>query len=292
MAIALRRRAGYAEILACTALWGTIGPIVRWIDLPAATIAFYRLALAFAVVLSWLAVRRGLGDARPGPRRGLLLACGALLGAGWVIQFVAFKRLGVGLTILIVFVAPVLWVIAAPRVLGERLRPVALGALLAAFAGVVLISVPALGRVDRLGLAAALAGAVLFATYILAGKVLTAHYPPEAVVVWSYGVAAVLLSPAAVAVPPGEVLRAAPLLLVLGVLHTGALGIVFFRAVRALPAQELGVLYYLEPASAVLYAWWWLGETPSVATLAGGTLIVLAGMALIRSEREVVVPGA
>jgi drug/metabolite transporter (DMT)-like permease len=74
------------------------------------------------------------------------------------------------------------------------------------------------------------------------------------------------------------------------------LGIVFFHAVRALPAQELGVLYYLEPASAVAYAWWWLGETPAPGTLMGGALIVLAGVALIRGDRQVerpaVVPAA
>jgi drug/metabolite transporter (DMT)-like permease len=54
--------------------------------------------------------------------------------------------------------------------------------------------------------------------------------------------------------------------------------------------QRLGVLYYLEPASAILYAWWWVHEHPSAVTLAGGALIVLAGLAIIVTDRGAEIP--
>ena len=80
------------------------------------------------------------------------------------------------------------------------------------------------------------------------GKLLTNHYEPAAIVVWQLGVAAVLLSPALAGASLHQIARGLPLLLVLGMIHSGVLGIVFFHAVRALPTQELGVLFYLEPA--------------------------------------------
>jgi uncharacterized membrane protein len=124
------------------------------------------------------------------------------------------------------------------------------------------------------------------------GKLLTSHYEPAAIVVWQLGVAAVLLSPSLAGASLHQIGRGFPLLLVLGMVYSGLLGIVFFHAVRALPTQELGVLFYLEPASAVLYAWWWLSEKPTALTLVGGVLIVLAGIGIIVADRKVGAPGA
>jgi len=288
----MRPRAGTLEIICCTLAWGTIGSIVNRISLASSVIVFFRLAFGFVVVLGWLAVRKRLGDLRLRARPVLLIASGLVLGVHWALLFAAYKRIGVDTTILIVFIGPVLWAVAAPFFLRERLRASSLGALAVAFGGIALISIPKIGSVDGLGLAAALGSAVLFAVLILMGKLLTEHYEPAAIVVWQLGVAAVLLSPALAGASVHQIGRGLPLLLVLGMVHSGVLGIVFFHAVRALPTQELGVLFYLEPASAVLYAWWWLSEKPTALTLAGGALIVLAGIGIIVADRAVGGPGA
>ena len=288
----MRPRAGTLEIICCTLAWGTIGSIVNRISLASSVIVFFRLAFGFVVVLGWLAVRKRLGDLRLRARPVLLIASGLVLGVHWALLFAAYKRIGVDTTILIVFIGPVLWAVAAPFFLRERLRASSLGALAVAFGGIALISIPKIGSVDGLGLAAAFGSAVLFAVLILMGKLLTEHYEPAAIVVWQLGVAAVLLSPALAGASVHQIGRGLPLLLVLGMVHSGVLGIVFFHAVRALPTQELGVLFYLEPASAVLYAWWWLSEKPTALTLAGGALIVLAGIGIIVADRAVGGPGA
>ena len=288
----MRPRAGTLEIICCTLAWGTIGSIVNRISLASSVIVFFRLAFGFVVVLGWLAVRKRLGDLRLRARPVLLIASGLVLGVHWALLFAAYKRIGVDTTILIVFIGPVLWAVAAPFFLRERLRASSLGALAVAFGGIALISIPKIGSVDGLGLAAALGSAVLFAVLILMGKLLTEHYEPAAIVVWQLGVAAVLLSPALAGASVHQIGRGLPLLLVLGMVHSGVLGIVFFHAVRALPTQELGVLFYLEPASAVLYAWWWLAEKPTALTLVGGVLIVLAGIGIIVAYRRIDAPGA
>jgi len=243
-------------------------------------------------VFAWLTLRGRLGDLRLRARPVILITSGIVLGVHWALLFEAYKRIGVDTTILIVFIGPVLWAVAAPFFLHERLRTTSLGALGLAFAGIALISIPKVGNVDGLGLAAAFGSAILFAVLILMGKLLTDHYEPAAIVVWQLGVAAVLLSPALAGASLHQIARGLPLLLVLGMIHSGVLGIVFFHAVRALPTQELGVLFYLEPASAVLYAWWWLSEKPTALTLVGGALIVLAGIGIIVADRMIGGPGA
>ncbi len=282
----VRERAGLTEVLICTVAWSTIGPLVKQLDVSARLIVFFRLALGFVVVGVVLAAGRRLNLARPRDRAWLLVTAGLTLAVHWLTLFEAYKRLSVATTILVVFLGPVLTAVAAPFVLKERLRILSIGALAVAFGGIALIAVPDAGRLDGSGLAFALASAVLFAGVILQGKLLTRVYEPAAIVLWQQGVATMVLTPALIGAPINDVLRAAPGLLLLGVVYTGLLGIVFFHAVRALQAQQLGVLFYLEPALAVLFAWWWLGETPVGTTLAGGVLVVAAGLAIIFGDRE------
>lgn len=279
-------RAGMLEIVVCTLSWGAIGTIVRHLDVGAPTIVFFRLLFGVLVVGVYVAARGHLGSLRPRRRPVLLVSSGLTLGIHWLLLFEAYQRIGVVTTILIVFVGPVLWALAAPLVLDERFRASTFGATIVAFAGLALISLPGIGGLDLLGLMSALGSAVLFAVLVLQGKLLTGLYEPPVIVVWQLGVAAVLVSPALASASGEQVARALPGLLVLGCVMSGALGILFFRAMRALEAQQLGVLFYLEPASAVLYAWLFAGEEPTATTLLGGALVVAAGLAIILLDRR------
>jgi len=286
----MRPPAGSIEMITCTLSWGTIGVIVKQVTLSSQVMAFFRVLLGAAVVAAWLALRHRLGVLRPHVRMPLLIASGAILAGHWWLEFEAFKRLDVGSAILIVFIGPVLATALAPIVLGERVRPLALGALASAFGGIALIAVPDVSTIDAVGIAAALGSAVLFGAVLLAGKALASHYEPQALVVWQLGIAMIVLAPVLAGASGEQIARATPSLLLLGLVLTGFLGILFFRALRALEAQQISVLFYLEPASAVLYAWVLLGETPSSADVGGGALIVAAGLAIILGERRPAAP--
>jgi drug/metabolite transporter (DMT)-like permease len=282
----MRFRSGIPEIVTCALTWGSVGIVRKQISLPSSVVALFRVLFGFVVVLAWLAARRQLRTLRPRARPVLLVASGLVLAAHWVAEFEAFRRLDIAPAILIIFLGPVLTAAAAPAVLGERLRAVPVVALAVAFGGIALITVPGFRRIDGAGLAVALVASALFSMLILTAKVLSAPYEPVGIVSWQLGVASLVLLPAMGGPGAREIGRGLALMALLGIVHTGALGILFFRAVRALEAQRLSVLFYLEPAAAVVYAWWWLAERPSAATLAGGALVVLAGLAIIVADRE------
>lgn len=287
-----RMRAGTIEMVLCTLVWGTIGPIAKQLDVSSPVLVFFRLFLGLLVVASYLAMRGRLRELRPGVHRVALVTSGVVLAVHWTLLFEAFKRLDVATAILIVFLGPVLVAIVAPWVLRERRDLGALGALGVAVVGIVLIASPGSSEValDARGFAAALVSAALFAALVLLGKHLTAHHTSPAIVVWQLGVASVVMSPALLGADVRATVAAAPGMALLGLAHTGLLGIVFFHAMRALPAQHLSVLFYLEPASAILYAWWWLAEEPSARTVAGGAMIVAAGLAIITRDRRSISP--
>lgn len=259
--------------------------LVDDVTVSAPAIAFFRLALGVAVVGTWVLARGRARTLHPGPSPRLLVGSGIVLAGHWALQFEAFKRLEVAAAILIVFLGPVLMTAFAPLVLGERVHAASIAALAAALAGIALITVPGLGAIDGAGVAAALGSAVLFAVLVLVGKTLSARYEPPTIVVWQQAVAALALAPALVGVRGDALARDLVELVVLGVALTGILSIVFFHALRALKAQQVSVLFYLEPASAVVYAWLLLGQQPAGTTLAGGALIVAAGVTIIMAER-------
>ena len=74
-------------------------------------------------------------------------------------------------------------------------------------------------------------------------------------------------------------------LVVLGVVHTGVAISVYLSCLSVVGATITGVLGYLEPTTAVLWAWLVLGESPSAATLVGGAAILGAGLLVVRNER-------
>ena len=277
----MRSRTGYVELIVCGLVWGSIGVLVKEIDVSAPVIVFFRLSLGALSVFAWWAVRGKLSELRLGSHRGLLVAAGLILALHWVAFFEAYKRLSVATTILIVYVGPILIAAAAPAVLGEKLERRTIYALVLSIAGIVAIAVPSAGSGDAMGFAGAGVAAVSFAALVLMLKKLTPYYSAAGITVWQLGIAAVAVSPVLIGASGHQIVRAAPTLLMLGVLHTGVTGILYVSALTIVQAQQVSILVYLEPVTAVLWAWAVLNESPTLATLAGGVLIIAAGLMIV-----------
>ena len=277
----MRSRTGYVELVFCGLIWGSIGVLVKEIDVSAPVIVFFRLSLGAASVVALWAVRGKVSELVVRSDRGLVLAAGLLLAVHWLAFIEAYKRLPVATTILIVYVGPVLIAAAAPVVLGERLEVMTVIALALSVFGILLIAVPSSGSGDAVGYAGAGAAAVLFAALVLTLKRISPRVPPQAIVAWQLGIAAVAVSPFLIGASGREIVRASPALLTLGIVHTGVVGVLYVGAVQILKAQHVSILVYLEPVTAVLWAWGMLGEEPELATLAGGLLIIAAGLLIL-----------
>jgi len=77
---------------------------------------------------------------------------------------------------------------------------------------------------------------------------------------------------------------------VLGVVYTAFAFATYLHALERLPATRAAVLLYLEPASAVLYGWLLLDQTPTVSMLVGGALVLGAGALVARTPAAPEVP--
>ena len=79
-----------------------------------------------------------------------------------------------------------------------------------------------------------------------------------------------------------------------GLLYGVVAHALMLTGLRVVPAGSAAVVGYLEPVSASLLAWWLLGESVSVYTLVGGTLVLAGSLAVMlsqmRKERSTAIP--
>ncbi|TDC23214.1 hypothetical protein E1265_13420 [Streptomyces sp. 8K308] len=261
----------------CTALSGTVTILVADLTLPATVIAFWRVAIAaatLAVLLSLSGYRRLLRY----PGR-VVLVPGVLLAVQWGLHFAALQHTSIISAVLMTSTAPVMIAFLAPLLLRERPGALSLTALPLAVAATALIVTRGEqgGEPHPVGLAFGAGSAFSYALLIIYLKRYTDDIDPTTLVFYETLVAAAVLSPTYLLAPPalthGEVARLA----LLGVVLTACLGIAYQSVMRRVTALEVGVLSYVEPATAALLAVTLAGEPLTLEIVVGGAVIFLAG---------------
>lgn len=278
---------------------GTVSKLVLSAGITAPQLTSIR-AIGSAVVLLALSL-----VLRPGPRRlavrgrdlPLLVAYGL---AGFftvpMLYFVAISRLPVGIALLFEYTAPLMVALWARLVQRHRVRARLWSGLALSLAG--LASVAEVWRdlrLDRWGVLAGLAAAVLLAAYYLLGARGIERRDTLSLNTLAFSVAAVagLLTGAVTGGPGWQSLtgtaRGVPVMLLCGyvvLLGSVAPYLLVAGALRHLPATSVGIIGMVEPVLAAAVAWATLGasEALNTAQLAGGTLVLL-GVALAETAR-------
>lgn len=263
-------------------VFGSIGLFVRHIVLSSAQISLLRgaagamclfLAAFLSGGVSWASVRANLK---------YLLFAGAAMGANWIFFFEALRLTSIATATICYYLAPVFLLCLAPFFLKEKLRARTVWCVLISLGGLACValgasgSAEAAGRNDFAGILCGLAAAVLYAAAIVANKFLRGITPVESTAA-DLLIAAVFLAPYVFAQRsiPFAALdgRGWFCLLMLCFFHTGFAYLVYFRAMRSLPAQTTAALSYIDPLSAILMGWLVLGESLSPLQMLGGALI-------------------
>lgn len=241
----------------------------------------FRFFVAAMLLLGWCRVQRVRF-----PSRRQALGIALMGGIGYVGQslcfFGALQYAQASLVALLLYLYPVFVTMLAAVFLHERLTPVTLGALLLCSLGTALTVGG--GQGQPLGMALAVAAALIYSGYIVVGAKLTRGVDARATATLvclaatvSFGLmAAVRASQGALLHwPSGAGGWAA--LVAIAVCSTVIAILTFFAGLQRLGAGRASMLSTLEPVVTVLLAAMLLGETLTPAQLGGGVLI-LAGV--------------
>ena len=273
-------------------IFGTVGIFRRNLSLSSALLAFFRGAVGAAVLLLFSFPRKQRPFRGLDRKSVLLLALsGVLLGVNWMLLFEAYEHTTVPTATLCYYMQPTIVILLSPLLFGEKLTPKKLLCAGAALLGMALVSGVFFGRTSASGnlkgVLLGLCAAFVYAAIVILNK----KIPGEN----AFGRTIIQLVFAAIAMLPGLLFggqftgltlegNALLLLLLLGVVHTGLAYILYFAAVKKLPAQSAAILSYIDPVSALLFAAVFLRERLTVWGLFGAVLII--GAAIVSETGE------
>ena len=275
------------------ATWGFVTVIAAGVDLEADVLVFWRCLLAALTLPFVLRLVRGRYPFRIARHRGATLALGLLLAIHWVLVFEAVKRSSVAVAILTVYTAPIFVAWLAPFFLPERRSRVAFAALAISLPGLVLIALAGEGggAPDAVAVALGLGAAITYAFLIIGVKRIAHEVSPFVFAFWQYLVVAAVLAPllltAERVVPRAD--EWLPVL-ALGLLLTGVSGAVYVWSLRFVKAQAAGLLAYLEPVFASVFAWAILDQPLGWAVALGGAFVLAGGVLVVGKEEPYAAP--
>lgn len=277
------RTLAIASLALLAVAWGAIPLFVRndvpAIQLVGARVTFGAIALVGAVAaLGRLAV--------PKVRRGRLVVSGILLALHWVTFFESIKLTTVAVALAVLYIGPIGAAILAGPVLGEKIDRRLWTALGVALAGTMIVVQPWTARaLDSRGLVMAGLSAALLTALMLVGKPVARDLGGLTMATGELVVASVLLGPATykAVTENGEFMVN---FIVLGAVFTGLAGFIYWETMRHLPVAATSVVMYIEPASAMVWAVLFLGESPNTLAWIGVALVIAGGVAAATARGE------
>ena len=284
-----RAARGYLLVAGSFLIMGLIGALVEWATAPESALLVLRFATA-GIVLGVVFARRrplaGAADRSVWPRLLLMAAVDSIT---LLLFFVAIRDTSVAIGMFLQFLAPVWVALIAPRVFRARTEPIVYPALAVALAGLAVILTPSLLgegiELSAWGVAAGLLAGVGYAAFQLVVKDLTRRVSAVTIVFTEAWLDALILLPLALwqTVGAGYRMTTRDLVagLILGVVCTALAYLMWTYGMGMIKVQHSSILGYLEPVSAPIYALLLLGQGISVWTIAGGALIVVAGLLVV-----------
>ncbi len=284
---------GIILIMLAVTVFSMQAALVKAADrIPAGEAVFFRSACALPVIFFWLWLR---GDLSQGLRtrnyRGHIMRSVAgtmAMGLG----FAGLKFLPLPEVTALRFITPILIVIFAAALLGERIRLVRLSAVLMGMVGVLIILWPRLGaglagagQREMTGVALVL-GSASFAAFAQIYIKRMASAETTAAIVFYFSMTSLSLS--LLSAPFGWVWPNATewvMLVCLGAV--GGLGqVLLTSSYRFADASVLAPFTYVSMIWALLNGYFIFDEVPTVMMLAGAALIILSGVAIVLRERQ------
>ena len=261
---------------------------------PTGEAVFFRSFFALPPILAWIVLRGGFpGQVRSANPTGHLWR--GLLGvSAMTLGFFALTLLPMPEVVSIGYAAPLLATVFASMFLGERLRAYRMTAIGFGLVGVLLVLSPRLGAVgggdaavhlQTLGAVAALFSAVVSALAQTFTRRLVQTETTAAVVFW-FTITCTTAS--LLTIPFGWTLPGATDagLLVLAGLFGGVGQILLTESYRHAQLGTVAPFEYTSMLFALGIGYFVFGEIPTVAMLAGGALIVSAGLVVLYRERQ------
>lgn len=233
---------------------------------------------AFAVLGLWLLL---LGQGRSLEWQftlkewGILLLSGIFLTIHWLTFFIAVKIGGVAVATLGFATFPAFITLIDYLLFKEQVTLREWWLLLLTTIGLILVTPSFSFASDgTIGLLWGILSGFAFALLVVTNKRGTKGIDAVQIALWQNGIVVLLLLPFTLMQFQEMTLLNGFYLALLGIFCTGVSHYLLVKSLAVLEARIAGMIIALEPVYAILAAWWLFGSQPTLAMLAGATLII------------------
>ncbi|MEL6550694.1 MAG: DMT family transporter [Pseudomonadota bacterium] len=280
---------GAALISAAMLVFTVMSGFIKAAEVPAGQAVFFRSVFAMPVIFAWLWQSGHLGDGLRTVRWQSHALRGIVGTTAMGLGFAGLLYLPLPEVTAIRFATPIILVVLAALMLGERFRFFRLGAVLLGLVGVMIIIWPrlggGLGDAVTLGALLTLGSAALAALAQVFVKGMAGRESTSAIVFYFSLTAAILglfTLPFGWVWPTGA---QAAYLVAAGLI--GGVGQIFLTAsYRFADAGALAPFTYTSMVWSILVGWLWFAEIPTAQMLVGSVIVIAAGAIIVWRERQ------
>ncbi len=274
------------KVFASMFIFGTIGIFVRYISLPSEIVALARGIIGVIFLLGVVLIRGGkLNWTQIRKNLLWLILSGTALGFNWIFLFESYRFTSVAVGTLCYYMAPIFIIIVSPLLLRERLTVKKVICVVLALLGMVCISGVLAGGFpsgsELRGILLGLAAAVLYASIVLMNKKIYGVSAYDKTIL-QLGISAITLIPYCLLTTDLAAIdltgKALPMLLLVGIIHTGLAYYLYFGAMDHVSGQTAAMISYVDPAIAVLASIIILREPMEPVEAFGAVLILGAAL--------------
>jgi drug/metabolite transporter (DMT)-like permease len=254
-------------------------------------IAFYRNLIACMPFLFMVFVM-GKRDILVIESKPTMVGFRAVLGAiSLVTTFAAFSLMPMAETTVLLFTASLFIPLLGVFFLGERVGPWRWGAVVVGFAGVVIMASPG-GQVSALGVAVAIAAALMHAALQIVLRYLGRYERPETITFYFLVIGTLITALPLPLVAVTPTLAEVPLLFGVGLSGAAAQWLLSI-ALRRAPAAIVTVFNYSSIVWATLFGWLIWNDWPTSTVLIGAAVVIASnGFIVWRESRKHRLTGA
>jgi drug/metabolite transporter (DMT)-like permease len=283
---ARNRLVGIGLISLTYVLFTLLDGSAKWLvqSVPVLVVVWLRFLTHTLIASALLFPMRGLALVRTQHLRWHL-ARGLMFVAMTGMNFWALQYLQLTVTASIFFLVPILVALLSAPLLGEKLDARRWAAIVAGFAGVLVVVRPG-SEAFHPAILLSLANAVLYAFFNMMTRKLAAYDPPETIQFLPALVASLVLAPFALAAWQSPAGWFEWLLLCLMGIFGGTGHYLLAMAHRYAPASTLAPFLYQQILYMALFGYLVFGNVPEKETWIGAAIVVASGLYLFSRERR------
>lgn len=269
------------QFIASMVIFGTIGLIIKQINLTSIEIAMLSSFIGFSFLLLFYIMRKQrLNFTFLKHYKWLIIISSFALAGNWVFLFQSYQYTSIANATLGYYFGPIIVLLLSPFILKEALSKKSVLCIIASLIGLIFILSNGFlqpGSNDVLGILISMLAGSCYACLMLTNKFIKQGSRMD-LTIFQLGITALILLPFVFGVGGGfEIhtqISAIPFILILGVVNTGIGFWLFFSGMEKLNGQNIALLSYIDPLVAIFISGLILREQFTMLQIIGGIILI------------------